>query len=80
MIPFDKFENKNIICILKQISSYTGGVYYLHPKASEVIGQYFISIRRRSFKGCINLYLICYFICFIGSNIFRKSKIRFLFN
>ena len=79
MIPLDKIENKIVICILKQISSYTGGVYYLHPKASEIFSPYFASIRGRTFKGCVLLYLICYLISFIGTNIFRKSNLRFLF-
>lgn len=79
MIPFDIFENRIIIFFLKQISSYTGGVYYLHPKVSDIFNKYFISIRRRTFKGCLLLYIICYLICFIGANAFRKSNIKFLF-
>ena len=31
MIPFDKINNNIIFSILKQITSYTGGIYYLHP-------------------------------------------------
>ena len=80
MIPFDKLNNKKIIFILKQITSYTGGVYYLHPKVAELFSVYSKYIRRRQFKGCIQLYLISYFICFIGTNTFRKWSIKFLFN
>ena len=80
MIPFDKINNKIIIFIIKQITSYTGGIYYIHPKAAEIFSVKFKHIRRREFIGCIQLYLISYLICFIGTNIFRKSNIRFLFN
>ena len=80
MMPFDKLNNKKIIFILKQITSYTGGVYYFHPFAYKLFNQYSKNIRRGQFKGCIQIYLISYFICFIGTNLFRKWNIRFLFN
>ena len=79
MIPFDKINNKVIIYILKQITSYTGGVYYLHPKVGELFAPYCKYIRRRQFKGCIQIYLISYLICFIGISVFRKTNIKFLF-
>ena len=30
LIPFDKIRNKNLMVILNKLTSYTGGVYYLH--------------------------------------------------
>jgi len=79
MIPFDKINNNIIYIILKQITSYTGGIYYIHPNVSQIFGKYILSIRQRTFIGCLLLYFISYIICLINSFLFRKSKIKFLF-
>ena len=80
MIPFDKINNKYIFSILKIITSHTGGVYYLHPKVADMFSKYFEPIRLRFFKGCVQIYLISYLICFIGTILFRRTYIKFLFN
>lgn len=78
MIPFDKL-NQNIQFIINKISFYTGGVYYLHVKTSHFLKSYFNLLKFKDLKGCIIIYFITYFICFLGSIIFRKSKFRYLF-
>ena len=79
MIPFDKIKNTFIFSILKQITSHTGGVYYLHTKCYEILRRYIKPISRRSFQGCLLSYLYCYLLCVICSFLFRKSKIKHLF-
>lgn len=80
MIPFDLINNNNIYFFLKQLTCYSGGVYYLHPIISEILEKYINSMRKKTFKGCILLFFFCYLICLINSNIFRNSKIYYLFN
>ena len=79
MIPFDKINNKYIFSILKIITSHTGGVYYLHPKVADMFSKYFEPIRLRFFKGCVQIYLISYLICFIGSKCFKNTILTNLF-
>ena len=79
LIPLDKINNHIIYYILNQITNYTGGVYYLHITVGNIYKQY-INIKKMNIKKCILVYLICYVICLINSNIFRKSKIKYLFN
>ena len=75
-IPFDKIENSFIFLFIKQITKYTGGVYYLHPEVRDILIKY---IKYRNIKGCILIYLICYFICLFGSILFKKSYLKYLF-
>jgi hypothetical protein len=79
MFPSEKIKNKIIIKFIKLITNYTAAIFYLHVAISKYIGPYFILIQKRTMKGCIILYLICYFIGFMGSLIFGKTKLRHLF-
>ena len=69
ILPFDKINSKRILIIIKQITSYTGGVYYIHPEIRYII-------KKRNFMGIIKNYLICYLICFIGSKLFKNYKLK----
>lgn len=80
MIPLDKINNNIIFLFLNKITSYSGGIYYLHIIVYEILESYIISMRQKTFKGCIFLFLFCYLICLINSIIFRNSKIYYLFN
>ena len=79
MFPSEKIKNKVIIKIIKQITNYTAGIYFLHMELSTYLSNYIIPIKDRTIKGCIILYLICYLCCFLGSHIFGKTKLRHLF-
>ena len=79
MFPSEKIKNKLVIKLIKTITRYTGGVYYLHIPVSRYISHYSISVRNRTVKGCVNIYLTCYIICFIGNLVFGKTKLRNLF-
>lgn len=80
LIPLDKIKNSIIIFIIKQITSYTGGIYYLHPEIREsFLKKWSKLVRLRTFKGCLLVYITTYFICLIGSKIFKKSNLKYLF-
>lgn len=79
MFPSEKIKNKKIIQIIKQITNYTAGIYYLHLQITEYTSKYIIQIKYRTIKGCLIIYLLCYLFCFIGTFIFGKTKLRHLF-
>ena len=79
MLPFDKIDNYYIIYFLNKITSYTGGIYYLHTKVGDVCKPHIRLIRKKTLKGCFLVYLICYSICFLGSFLLQKSNLKFLF-
>ena len=79
MLPFDKINNIYILTFLNKITSYTGGIFYIHVIMGEICKKHIRIIRKYTFKGCILLYFICYCACFIGSFIFQKSKLKYLF-
>jgi len=77
------FEKAYIIIfkLIKQITSYTGGVYYMHTYLNELLNNYCWSknIKENEYK-CIKLYFLYNYICFIGSNLFKKNNLKYLFN
>ena len=77
--PFDQIKNRNITLIIKQITSYTGGVYYLHWQIGHKNIKKFFLIKNADFLSCINNYMLCYFFCFFSFKIFNKTKIKYLF-
>ena len=79
IFPLHKIRNKIIINIIKVITRYTGGIYYLHTKVQLLLEYFFIGMKSRTIIVCIINYLLCYFICLIGSTIFMKYYLRYLF-
>ena len=71
---------KNLIKILKYITNYSGGIFYLH----QVIHFYFkyilLDIQRGTFIGVIMIYFISYCICVLGTSIFKTTKAKNLFS
>ena len=79
IIPFDKIKNKNVMVILNKLTSYTGGIYYLHVKIGDLGREYINLNKKDTFQGCLLIYLFCYLICFICSFILKKSNLKYLF-
>ena len=79
MLPFDKINNNYIIIFLNKITSYTGGIFYIHSKLGDFCKLYFRSIRKRRFRGCFLLYIICYLTCIVWTFILQKTSLKYLF-
>ena len=79
IIPFDKIKSKNILALLNKISSYTGGIYYLHVKIGNLCREYIYLNKKDTFKGCLLIYLFSYLICIVGSFVLKKSNLKYLF-
>ena len=79
LIPLKSIKNNIIKKIIKQITNYTGGIYYIHYGVKKIFSDYFKIFSIGDFKSCVVNYLSCYFICLLGSIIFRKSYFKFLF-
>jgi len=79
LFPFDKIKNNIIIFIIKHITSYTGGVYYLHPEIYSILRINLNSQKYKRLTGCIINYYFCYLICFFGLKKFKDSKLKYLF-
>ena len=79
LFPSDAIKNKFISNLLTVITNYTAGIYYLHWSIRIYFKGYFYFIKNGTFIGTIFIYLICYFICFIGLLIFGKTPFKYLF-
>lgn len=77
-LPFDQINNKIVNLIIKHFTKYTGGVYYLHLKIKEFLNKSDF-IKNGTLMECLLIYIICYFICFIGNKAFRKIDLKYLF-
>ena len=83
LFPFSVIKNKFLINIIKQLTSYTGGIYFIH----NLIGRGYIlskilsilTIERHSLLECIIVFIISYIICFYGTRLFGRTKFRHLF-
>ena len=72
-------ENINICVkrIIKTTTNYTNGIYCLQCKMIPLCRRLFGL--KGNFKSCIIIYLISYFISFIGIMIFGKTRLKYLF-
>ena len=80
LFPSQNVTNIHLKNLLNIITKYTAGVYYLHVPIHIYFQDYFYNIKKRTFVGLIQDYLICYLICFVGTGIFGKTHLRYLFN
>ena len=81
LLQFKIIKCNIIIKIIKQLSNYTGGVYFIH----NLIGRGYIFtslllIDTTTIIGCIKIYIISYLICFIGAKICKNTRFRHLFS
>ena len=72
------FKFMNNFKMILQISKFTPGIYYLHFPIMKYFINFITAIKNKQLFGSFLIYLICYFICFIGGNIFKKSKLIYL--
>ena len=79
MIPFENITFGPCIFFIKQITSYSNGIYFLHIKIIEYFQDSFQAFADKTLIGCALNYIICYCICFIGMKIFGKTKLKYLF-
>ena len=82
LLPFQMIKCKIIIIIIKQLSYYTGGVYFTHFLIGNgiLVSKIFRFIKNNSILGCIKIYLISYLVSIIGTIIFKNSKFKHLFS
>ena len=73
------FKFMNNFKMILQISKFTPGIYYLHIPIMKYFINFITTIKNKQLFGSFLIYLICYFIRFIGSNIFKNSKLIYLF-
>lgn len=77
LLPFEYIKKKRgIIIFLRNISRYTGGIYYIHFNFVRNYAKKMNLIKENSIMDCLIIYLISYFICFIGIKIFGKTKFK----
>ena len=77
LIPFDFFHSKELKTFIEIITKFTQGIYCIHIIIAHYITYYFHL--ERTFQGCIIIYLVSYFISFIGTKISCNTKMKFLF-
>lgn len=78
LIPNEKIGNKYIIKIIRFISIYTPGVYFIHLTVI-YYSNIFSLFNNRSLTDSIIIYIISFFISFFGKLIFRKTILINLF-
>ena len=79
LFPSNKIANIKIGKILKHISNYTEGIYYLHTHIILYFKGFIKPIKNGTLFGLFIIYLICYIISFIVMQLFGKTKFKFLF-
>lgn len=78
-IPSEKL-NISIYNFFKQMTGYTGGIYYIHVFLNKLLKKYVSSkYNPGTIFTCIIHYFLCYFICLIGSKIFKNNNLKYLF-
>lgn len=79
-LPFDIFKNNFIIKILKILTRHTGGIYYIHTEAYDILINKYHLMSARTTPCCVFVYSASFIFCEIGTRIFKNWRLRYLFN
>ena len=75
--PLEKISSQKVKLIIKKITQFTGGIYYLHPRIKDILQKISPYLnKRKTYCRSFFIYILCYFICFIGNNIFINTKLK----
>ena len=69
--PLETIKSKKLIIIINYITNYSGGIYYLHMKVKELLNNKILMIKNGTLSGCFLIYIICYFISFLGIKLLK---------
>ena len=79
LLPLANISNMTITFLIKQSTSYTAGIYYLHFKVLKYLENNITIFEEGTLRGCALNYLICYSICFVGMKTIGKTRFKYLF-
>ena len=80
LLPFENIKNKTITNFIRQITRYTGGIYYMHYLVgTSLILTKILKNLNGTIIGCIFVYITCFFISHFSLKIFGKSKFKYIF-
>ena len=65
--------------IIKYITKFTGGIYYIHSILRIYLQKYILFFKLKSYFSSFVIYFICYIICYIGASLFKKNRLKYLF-
>ena len=77
--PMKNIKHKYLVVLLKYLTNYSAGIFYLHQVAQFYSSRFFDDIRKGNFIGIILIYFICYLISVSGASIFKNSMAKNLF-
>lgn len=73
------FLSNYLIVIIKQMSKFTAGIYYIHIPLKHYFKYIFLPVRSRTIVGSLFIYITSYLICLIGTKMLIKTKLKNLF-
>ena len=79
LVPNEAFINKHVIRFFEIISIQTPGIYFIHKILFNYL-HIFSFFKDMVLSDAIVIYFISYFISLIGSFIFKKTELIYLFN
>ena len=80
LIPFKYIKNNIINKIIRQLTNYTGGIYYIHTIVRDIHKKYSFFVIKKNYYYSLIIYIICFLICFFGNKITKNYKLKYLFN
>lgn len=78
-LSLEDITNKKLKLILQILTKYTAGIYYIHPIYRDYLRRFSSYFRKRDYFSTLIIYIICYINCFIGNQLFKNSKFKYLF-
>lgn len=79
LFPLNCFDSSIINMILYQITNYTQGIYSLHLLLKKALNLKINQIKKGNYSGCVIIYILSYFISFLGEKLTRNSQLVYLF-
>ena len=71
------FDYIIINTLLKYITRFTGGIYYIHYIFKDYFEKYILFFKQKTYFSSVFIYIISYAVCFVGTKVIKNRKIKY---
>ena len=71
------FDYIIINTLLKYITRFTGGIYYIHNIFKDYFEKYILFFKQKTYFSSVFIYIISYSVCFVGTKVIKNRKIKY---
>ena len=80
LFSLERNTNNYLLNFIRILTNFTGGIFYLHQMVHNYLMHIIIAIKKGTFQSLFLIYFFSYITCFLGTKIFWRTRVKYLFS